>query len=217
MSAFHECELKLKVCNQEIEKSLRCRLSKTGFTQTDYRIETDSVLDTINNTFGSKNMLFRLREIKRESLKSILFTVKIKGSSLFFQDNMELEVASDSFTLSDANIMAKTIREMTEILIPVEAFALKDRDAIISKLRENEIYIQRTTQKKREEFTGKESKVTFDTFPDPVGTYFEIESSSEEKLYATVRMLNLENSPLEKRSYGQIVKEATNGIKNFVF
>ena len=79
MKAFHECELKLKINNQEVENTLRSCLAKTGFVKTDFRVETDCVLDTKDNAFG--NMLFRLRRITRESAESILFTVKIKGSS----------------------------------------------------------------------------------------------------------------------------------------
>lgn len=215
MKAFHECELKIKISNQEVENSLRDCLTKTGFVKTDFRIETDYVLDTVDNAF--ENMLFRLRKITRESIESILFTIKIKGGSTSFQDNMELEIAPDQYNFANANAIAETILKKTGIRIPVDIFAMKDRECILLRLEKEGIYVQRTTQKKREEFTGKDAKVTFDSFPEPVGTYFEIESGSEEKLYATVQMLNLEKFPLEKRNYGQIVREATKGIKRFVF
>lgn len=215
MKAFHECELKLKISNKEVENSLRSCLSKTGFVKTDFRVETDCVLDTVDNAFG--NMLFRLRKITRESTESILFTVKIKGGSTSFQDNMELEIAPDEYSFDYAKVMAETIQEKTGILIPVDVFAMKDRESIFLVLEKAGIYVQRTTQKKREEFTGEYAKVTFDIFPEPVGTYFEIEADSEEKLNVTVQMLNLENFPLEKRNYGQIVREATKGIKHLLF
>lgn len=215
MQAFHECELKLKIDNHEIENSLRRCLCETGFEKTDFRIETDYVLDTIDNDFG--NMLFRLRKITRESSESLLFTVKIKGSSASFQDNMELELTPETYNIDDANIIIEAIQKKTGIIIPAEIFALKDRENIFLELEKVGIYVQRTTQKKREEFIGDVAKATFDIFPEPVGTYFEIESDSEEKLYETIRMLNLQNCPLEKRNYGQIVREATKGVKNFVF
>lgn len=215
MQAFHECELKLKIDNHEIEDSLRHCLCKTGFEKTDFRTETDCVLDTADNAFG--NMLFRLRKITRDSSESLLFTVKIKGSSASFQDNMELEIAPETYNINDANVIIEAIQKKTGITIPTEVFAMKDRENIFLELEKIGICVQRTTQKKREEFTGNIAKATFDIFPDPVGTYFEIESDSEEKLYETIRMLNLENCPLEKRNYGQIVREATKGVKDFVF
>lgn len=215
MKAFHECELKLKISNNEIENSLRCCLSETGFVKTDFRVETDCVLDTVDNAFG--NMLFRLRKITRDSIESILFTVKIKGSSTTFQDNIELEIDPYIYSVDDANTIVEAIHKKTGIIIPVGVFAIKDIKVIFSILEKNGVYVQRTTQKKREEFTGKDAKVTFDIFPDPVGTYFEIESDSEENLYKIVRILNLEQFPLEKRNYGQIVRETTKGINHFVF
>lgn len=215
MKVFHECELKLKINNQKVENTLRSCLAKTRFVKTDFRVETDCVLDTEDNAFG--NMLFRLRRITRESAESILFTVKIKGSSESFQDNMELEITPDDYSFDNANVIVETIQKKTGIHIPVDVFSMKDRESIILRLEKEGIYVKRSTQKKREEFTGEDAKVTFDIFPEPVGTYFEIESDSEENLYATVRKLDLEDFPLEKRNYGQIVREATNGIKHLMF
>lgn len=121
---------------------------------------------------------------------------------------MELEITTNDYSFDNANIIVETIQKKTGIHIPVDVFSMKDRESIILRLEKEGIYIKRSTQKKREEVTGEDAKVTFDIFPEPVGIYFEIESDSEENLYATVRKLDLEDFPLEKRNYGQIVREA---------
>ena len=89
MSGFHECELKVKIDN-ELRTELREMVVKKGYVLTDSRIETDYIMDTPETAFG-KN-LFRVRDMNNAEGKTILYTIKLKGTSTDFQDYTEYEI-----------------------------------------------------------------------------------------------------------------------------
>ena len=197
MSGFHECELKVKIDN-ELRTELREMVVKKGYALTDSRIETDYIMDTPETAFG-KN-LFRVRYMNNAEGKTILYTVKLKGASTDFQDYTEYEITPKE---DGADILVR--------------FKITDVNKVLNKLLREGFIIKRAYQKKREEYSDKDTKVLFDIFPDPVGMFAEIEAGSEENLKSTVEKLGLTNCPLESRNYGQIIREATAGNNRLMF
>lgn len=211
MSEFHECELKAKI-DDWLNTELRKKVVKNGYVLIDSRVETDYIMDTPEMTFG-KN-LFRVREIETAEKKTILYTVKLKGVSDDFQDYTEYEIIPEK---GDADVLVRLIKSVCGIELDESVFKITDVQEALDKLLHDGFIIKRVYQKKREEYSGKDTKVLFDVFPDPVGMFVEIEASSEDSLRSTVEKLGVANCPLESRNYGQIIREATDGNNRLMF
>lgn len=211
MSGFHECELKVKIDN-ELRTELREMVVKKGYALTDSRIETDYIMDTPETAFG-KN-LFRVRYMNNAEGKTILYTVKLKGASTDFQDYTEYEITPKE---DGADILVRLIKSVCGVELDENIFKIIDVNKVLNKLLREGFIIKRAYQKKREEYSDKDTKVLFDIFPDPVGMFAEIEAGSEENLKSTVEKLGLTNCPLESRNYGQIIREATAGNNRLMF
>lgn len=211
MSRFHECELKVKI-DDWLSTELRERAVKKGYVPIDSRVETDYIMDTPEMAFG-KN-LFRVREIKNAEGKTVLYTIKLKGVSNDFQDYTEYEIIPEK---DDANILVRLVKDVCGIELNESLFRITDVNEVLANLLRDGFIIKRAYQKKREEYSGKDAKVLFDIFPDPVGTFAEIEACSKESLKSAVEKLGLINCPLESRNYGQIIREATEGNNCLMF
>ena len=203
MSGFHECELKVKIDN-ELRTELREMVVKKGYVLTDSRIETDYIMDTPETAFG-KN-LFRVRDMNNAEGKTILYTIKLKGTSTDFQDYTEYEITPKE---DGADILARLIKSVCGVELDESIFKITDVNKALNKLLCEGFIIKRAYQKKREAYSDKDTKVLFDIFPDPVGMFVEIEAGGEENLKSTVEKLGLMNCPLESRNYGQIIRETT--------
>lgn len=211
MSGFHECELKLKIDNL-LSTELQEIVGKRGYVLIDSRVETDYIIDTPQMAFG-KN-LFRVREINNAEGKKILYTVKLKGASADFQDYTEYEITPEE---EGDDILVRLIKGVCGVELDESVFKMTCVNEALDKLIRYGFIIKRAYQKKREEYSDKDTKVLFDIFPDPVGMFAEIEADNEESLRFAVEKLGLTNSPLEARNYGQIIREATEGNNWLMF
>lgn len=211
MRGFHECELKMKI-DDWFSNEFREIVVKKEYVLIDSRVETDYIMDTPEMAFG-KN-LFRVREIKNAEGKTVLYTVKLKGVSNDFQDYTEYEVTPEK---DNADILVIMVKSVCGIELDESVFKITDVNEALDKLLCNGFIIKRAYQKKREEYLGKDTKVLFDIFPNPVGMFVEIEAGNKETLKSTVEKLGLTNYPLEPRNYGQIIREATEGNNRLMF
>jgi len=212
-----ECELKLKIRSQDILKNISQKMTYLGYKLINERIETDYIPDTKNFSCRKNNLLFRIRNISSSKINDVLFTLKVKQLSASFQDNIEIETYASHINLEHINLILTKVKDVTGIEIPsLISNSMYLRDII--KLLYDIGFIECTLiQKKRVEYMGELSKISFDSFPKPVGIYLEIEANNEKSLFETVQLLELNDQELEKRNYGQIIREATKGSNVCVF
>lgn len=128
MSGFHECELKVKIDN-ELRTELREMVVKKGYVLTDSRIETDYIMDTPETAFG-KN-LFRVRDMNNAEGKTILYTIKLKGTSTDFQDYTEYEITPKE---DGADILARLIKSVCGVELDESIFKITDVNKALNKL-----------------------------------------------------------------------------------
>ena len=215
MKAFHECELKLKINDSEMENKIVSKIEYEGYVKSEQSIETDYIMETERMDFDKQ--LFRVRSYLSEEKEDLIFTIKIKGGAGTFQDNMEYEICASRCEMGDAKTMKNLIKELTGIAVSERVFSERNVIEVLEILRKAGFYIKRVIQKKRNEYVCEKAKIMFDVFPEPVGTYLEIEAGSEEDLKNEVKRIGVENLSLEKRNYGQIIREATNGKNRLTF
>lgn len=215
MKSFHECELKLKIDNLKMWEKIMTNVEKEGYIKGEQSIETDYILDTERKDFDKQ--LFRVRNYLNGKNEELFFTIKIKGGAKTFQDNMEYEICASRCKIDDAEIMSRFVKELTGIAVPERIFFERNTTEALEELRKFGFYIKRVIQKKRNEYIGEKAKIMFDVFPEPVGTYLEIEAGSEKILENEVKRIGVENFPLEKRNYGQIIREATDEKNQLTF
>lgn len=214
---YCECEIKLPIDSVESKNCLIKKLDHAGYLLTDSRMETDVIADTDDCKLRKNGILFRIREERSASNSRILFTVKVKKKSDSFQVNDEIEMFSDDFR---ENVMLEIVRivcRYTGIEIPTEFFGILTIANVESQLSQLGFHVINVMQKKRVEYRNSASKITFDMFPEPIGSFLEIETYSEASLQETINSLQLDEKKTEKRNYGQIIREKVGDIQRLVF
>lgn len=218
MTPFHECELKFKLSNHEKKLETEKLLKQLGFKFSESRLERDYILDNANFSFRRRHGLFRIRKIIQAQKESILLTLKIKGNSQNFQDNLELETFIGAENGSANKDIVQYVKKEMNVLVPDDIFSMNQLPEILERFEEIGLVPYNIVEKERREFLGEHVKILFDTFPDPIGIYLEIEAGNEMDLFHVVEQLDLKNSNPDRRNYGQIIAEATNGkFKNLFF
>lgn len=217
MKQYHECELKLKIFDKIEENKLIETLKKIGYSDGRARLEKDFILDTEEVSLKKRKILFRVREISENSKKKILFTLKIKGNSKDFQDNMEIETFSGDKDEETVKQILEYIEKEINVHISNSIFEMNEIADILKELKKIGISPYNIVEKKRIEYIGEKTKVSLDIFPTPVGTYLEIEAGSKGDLFNSIEQLGLEKERFDKRNYGKIIAEATNGATQCLF
>lgn len=217
MKQMHECELKLKITTEDMYINIKNMLNHLGYVSNVSRIETDYILDNSIHSLSKKKILFRIRKINNKKEKKILFTLKIKGNANNFQEHMEIETFSSLGNETGATKIINIIESQIGVKVPIDVFKMNQISDILPRLEVVGITPYNIVQKKRQEFVDSKSNVSFDTFPDPVGMFIEIEAGSEKDLFNTVKRLQLQDESFEKRNYGKIIAEATGGATKCVF
>lgn len=108
MKAFHECELKLKIDDSEMENNIVSKIEYEGYVKSEQSIETDYIMETERMDFDKQ--LFRVRSYLSEEKEDLIFTIKIKGGAGTFQDNMEYETCASRCEMGDAKTMKTSSR-----------------------------------------------------------------------------------------------------------
>lgn len=218
MKQFHECELKLKICDEIEKNKIVESLRKMGYSNGGSRLEKDFILDNEEGSLKKRKILFRIREINEDTNnKKILFTLKIKGTANNFQDNIEIETFAGKRDDETIDKILEYIEKIIDIRISSSIFDMNEISDILKELKIIGIFPYNVVEKKRIEYIGQKSKASLDVFPDPIGTYLEIEAGSEENLFNSIEQLGLEKKRFDKRNYGRIIAEATNGATQVKF
>lgn len=217
MKQYHECELKMKVFDENEEKKIIKNLKKMGHLGGRARLERDFILDNEKNSLKKRRILLRVREIAQDNKKEILFTLKIKGNATDFQDNIEIETFAGNKDEHTIKQILEFIEKEINVHISSSIFKMNEIADILKELRKIGIYSYNVVEKKRTEYIGEKTKASLDVFPVPVGTYLEIEAESKEDLFNAIEQLGLERERFDKRNYGKIIAEATNGARQCLF
>lgn len=207
INLYRECELKYKIENDEIKSEKTILILKNGYNFSGEVIETDFIFDTKEYLCKKSHLLFRVR--KENNLENnnsfILFTLKIKGISDNFQDNYEIEINSRNPCIYNMKLLIYELQKRIGIKLLEKVFLEKSIKNILLYLQVSGFLEYSIMQKKRSYFIGANSLITFDVFPDPMGTYLEIEATNENDLYKVVEMLKLDKMNMEKKNYGQLI------------
>lgn len=217
MKQYHECELKLKILDEVEENRLIKVLNELGYSNGRARLEKDFILDNEGASFKKQKVLFRVREITEDNKKKILFTLKIKGNATDFQDNIEIETFAGNKDEEIIKQIYEYIEKEINVKISNSIFNMNEIADILKELKKIGISPYNVVEKKRIEYIGEKAKVSLDVFPAPVGTYLEIEAGSKENLFNAIEQLGLDKERFDKRNYGKIIAEATNGATQCLF
>lgn len=109
-------------------------------------------------------------------------------------------------------IVVQELYRITGISLTAQDFLISNIVDIIHHLSLCGFSHCEVMQKKREHYTNEIVQVEFDSFPNNVGLYMEIEAYSEEELLSMVTALNINIKDMENRNYGQIILENNNGM-----
>lgn len=217
MNVKKECELKLKLESINDELRIMEKLNSLDYFIESEKLETDFIIDTVNHELKNRKILFRVRNINIDDKFLIVFTVKIKGDSKDFQDNLEIETYSNDIIVENIEKMIKILTKQTNKFIDSNIFYMSDIENILEILHSNGYILTEIMQKKRLEYKGAFSNVCVDNFPNNIGTFLEIEANCEENLYKTIDLLKINEKNLEKRNYGKIIRNVMKDNKICIF
>lgn len=211
---IRECEIKFEL-HSELEKAgIQRELVKCGARACGARVEIDYVSDTEEYAFRSAGLLIRYRQIEREGESRALITLKVKGEGRTFQDNFEYEY--DPRTLdgsSDREMIGQIIDvrcgiDLRSLLCDVEDLEMWiDVSRGVYKMTK----IRSFVEKRRDLFRADRFLACIDVFPDPVGTYLELEATSPSLLEEAATRLSLDIALGDPRTYGEIVGQCNAG------
>lgn len=215
MNIFHECEMKFFMNDDIIVNNITRDLLNLKFSGPNEMLQTDYIFD--NNGFLRENgVLLRLRsQIMND--EEVFLTVKIKGNSRFFQDNMEYETSLSKYNITMIQNINEILKKRINVILPNSIIEAKNVLSIESILNSIGLITDSVIQKKRKEFSCKNVKVLIDKFPRIKGFYIEVEADCEENLFDLIKRLNLDMALSDKRNYGQIIAEMTNNTKKLIF
>ena len=203
-----ECEMKYRINNKEEEKFFIEKIEKIGFKFKCENLESDYSPDVPNFLCRENGLMLRFRVLEGNT-NDVLITLKIKGVGEKFQDNYEIETSFKKFDIEKFNDINDILFEATKCKIPIEIRNFNNINSIRKYLSNNSFSEHRMfTQKKRREYIDKEGKkITLDEFPKDIGKFLEIETVTPEELFEIIKIIGLSEQNLEKRNYGEIIKE----------
>lgn len=203
-----ECELKYEIKNDLDEKNIIKKIKMLGFEYKSNNLESDYTPDVEGFLCRKQGIMLRFRVIEGTE-NEVLLTLKIKGDGKEFQDNYEIETLFSKFDKEKFKKINEILIQATQNKLPEDIIKLKKINEIVRYLKENQFSQHRMfSQKKRIEYVDKkERKITIDEFPNKIGKYLEIECENSEDLFEMVDILKLNKENLEKRNYGEIIKE----------
>lgn len=204
----NELELKFKIRDFDEYESYKSKLKNSNLKYISTSIETDFTPDTQDFLCKKENIMLRYRIL---SDKNYLLTLKIKQKNSNVQDNLEIEYYSHSLNFSKHNEINKVLLESIGIEIPIINLMGNNIAENVMEIATVLYDIGFTTcrmlsQKKRTLYKSTDESVCFDTFPDSLGTYMELESFYTENLNKLVDLISPSMSQLEEKNYGKLIQ-----------
>lgn len=202
-----ECELKFAIKDNNEKKNVINKLNRLGFKLLSKNIETDYTPDVENFICKENGLILRFR-IEDGETHRILLTLKVAKENCEFQENYELEFYFDEFDQIKFKLLNQLLYKYVKIRIPKKIIHKKSISDIRELLKEKGFVKQRTLiQKKRSEYRLNNIKITIDEFPANIGTYLEIETSTNSTIKKAVKLLELDSTKAINKKYGKIIKE----------
>ena len=210
----NELELKYEVLDSKTFENCKRVIEEAGFKIRGSFLETDFVPDLANFGCKSKGIVLRYRIVKP---RRYLLTLKLKGRRHDLQDNIEIEYESCSKD-------KKPFKEIQRIINSEFSIQLSELVLLKNTIIENTVEIidylysigftkcRMLSQKKRTIYTKGEKSFCFDTFPDPIGTYLELEAFNDKDLRELKKVVAsvIELDSCEVKNYGKIIQEKLN-------
>ncbi len=210
----NELELKYEVIDSKTFENYKRVIEKAEFQMRGSFLETDFVPDLANFGCKSKGIVLRYRIVKP---RRYLLTLKLKGRRHDLQDNIEIEYESCSKD-------KKPFKEIQRIINSEFSIQLSELVLLKNTIIENTVEIidylysigftkcRMLSQKKRTIYTKGEKSFCFDTFPDPIGTYLELEAFNDKDLRELKKVVAsvIELDSCEVKNYGKIIQEKLN-------
>lgn len=208
-SSRRECEIKFKLNSKKEIGRVLSILNKEGFVNKGTQLETDYVPDSVDFLCRKNNIIFRLRLIKKNKSSDILLTLKIDNSSdKGFKNAIEYEYFFSKINYLIFKKVKKLLLNKINISLAPEIHKYKDLDGIIQYTKKiGLVKIRTLVQKKRTSFKRGEEVVTLDEFPDKVGNFMEIETTTPRSLNKLINLFKIPIDKIDVRNYGTIVKE----------
>jgi len=200
-----ECELKYEIEPTKISYFESLLIQHGAFFLTS-QLEHDYVPDLKDFLCRKSGLLLRFRQITGRT-NDILLTLKIKYQSTQIQHYGELQyqfsdVNAEIFQAINTQLMEKVGVDLPESIHQMND--LHGLQVILEKLgfTENRANIE----KFRRMYQKGQIVFTIDTFPEEMGTFLEIEAPTQEELLFMTQLLALDESHLEKKDYGEIIR-----------
>lgn len=208
-----ECEVKYKLQNLLEESYFIEKIERLGFKFKSNNLESDYTPDVEGFLCKKNGLMLRFRVLEGTD-NDVLLTLKIKIKGNGFQDNYEIETLFSNFDEVKFQKINEKLYNAIKCKLSPDVKNLKDIDSIRKYLKENSFTEHRIfTQKKRKEYIdSNQRKITIDEFPKNIGKYLEIETESPEQLFKIVQSLGLKKEQIEKKNYGEIIKEKQNAL-----
>jgi adenylate cyclase class IV len=205
-----EVEIKVELQSDEQAQELHDLALSVGFIEGDNRTELDFVPDTSDYACREAGLLLRVRQVQRpETPPRMLITLKIKNQAMHdIQDSEELQ-----FYIGDSDakpIFAKinaVLEQGAHFALPPTLLKVADFPAAYHLLVEDlELTSRRAfVEKRRRTLHRGTSELSLDIFPEPIGSFLELETRTPDQLRTLVDELKLTDAPLDARYYGDIV------------
>ena len=207
LNAKRECEIKYPITSISEELNLIEKIQKLGFVFKSSNLESDYVPDVNGFLCKGNGIMLRFRVLEGTD-NDILLTLKFKGKEEGFQDNYEIETLFSDFDENKFNKINEVLYNATHFKLPIEIVNLRKISEIRRYLKNSSFLQHRMfTQKKRKEYILENKKITIDEFPGKIGKFLEIETDTPEELFKISQSLELNSDKIERRNYGEIIKE----------
>ena len=206
-----EVEKKYKLANKAQAEELMRRAFKEGLQEESWTLQRDLVPDFRGGVMKNAGVLLRIRKI--EYLKGVgpgwVLTLKIKKVESGIHKNQELEATS----LNTEKLAAIEDFIGQHFGVSVDILQLVALDSLYMQkvgLVEHRMYIE----KRRREYKNAHNEITLaiDELPNPLGWFAEVELGQATAFEEWEGRLHLTEAFVESNDYGQLVKEAREGM-----
>lgn len=213
---MRECELKFQLDSAARALDLTERLLELdGSAYIGSREELDCVVDSDNYAMRAAGVLLRHRVVSCRGTASELFTLKIAAPNVSdgkqrFQDHEEIEFEADGSenAVRTSNFISKEVHRLAGLSVEAPHSPIGTR-AWLTSLRAQlgPLRVRALIQKRRSVYRGDGWEVCLDRFPEPMGSFAEIETADPATLLRLAKQLGLASEASDARTYGKILGE----------
>lgn len=204
-----ECEIKVRL-DRTLRQHVEQRLDTLGLRPGDHRTELDYAPDTPDGRLKAAGLLLRFRRIRRAGRPDqALVTVKAARPAAGFQDNDEYEYRADlpAERAPGFAVIAALVRDRAGLDLPAGLAAADTLPEWSATLADTfgMTAVRACVEKSRTVRRGLGGEICVDRFPQPLGTWLELETSSPDTLRAAITALDLDTAPQDPRPYARIL------------